>query len=235
MLSLLVYRGKVKRRGAGSVRGRTGREKPSGLRPPGFYEPVYPVWSVGATENPGASFSGEILLPRAGTRPGAPLSGGILLACGANRPTLWSRPFVNPLLRAPSQSALRAASSPGGRAKVGLLLGRLILDCHLTVERCVIRGGLSKGALSRLPARSVARRAPPGRSDPLWNYTILLSPPPMPAGYPLLHGECMGGGERAPVALCREPVSAPASVGPGRAPPGRRTRAGRRDQGVGST
>ena len=28
----------------------------------------------------------------------------------------------------------------------------------------------------------------------------------MPAGYPLLHGECMGGGERAPVALCREPT-----------------------------
>ena len=36
-------------------------------------------------------------------------------------------------------------------------------------------------------------------------------------------------GERAPVALCREPVSVATSVGPGRAPPGRRTRAGRRD------
>src|SRR5699024_2563426 len=43
----------------------------------------------------------------------------------------------------------------------------------------------------------------------------------------------MGGGERAPVALCREPVYVATTVGPGRAPPGRRTRAGRRDQGVG--
>ena len=39
------------------------------------------------------------------------------------------------------------------------------------------------------------------------------------------------GGERAPVALCREPVSVATSVGPGRAPLGRRTRAGRRDGG----
>ena len=37
-------------------------------------------------------------------------------------------------------------------------------------------------------------------------------------------------GERAPVALCREPVSAPAPVGAGRSPPGSSTRAGRRDQ-----
>ena len=37
-------------------------------------------------------------------------------------------------------------------------------------------------------------------------------------------------GERAPVALCREPVSAPASVGAGRSPPGSSTRAGSRDQ-----
>ena len=37
-------------------------------------------------------------------------------------------------------------------------------------------------------------------------------------------------GERAPVALRREPVSAPAPVGAGRSPPGSSTRAGRRDQ-----
>ena len=40
-----------------------------------------------------------------------------------------------------------------------------------------------------------------------------------------------GRGERAPVALCREPVYVATTVGPGRAPPGRRTRAGRRDGG----
>ena len=42
-----------------------------------------------------------------------------------------------------------------------------------------------------------------------------------------------GGGERAPVALCREPVSAPASVGAERSPLATSARAGRRDQGVG--
>src|SRR5699024_873026 len=47
------------------------------------------------------------------------------------------------------------------------------------------------------------------------------------------HGTCMGGGERAPVALWCEPVSVATTVGPGRAPPGRRTRAGRRDGGWG--
>ena len=41
------------------------------------------------------------------------------------------------------------------------------------------------------------------------------------------------GGERAPVALWCEPVSVATTVGPGRAPPGRRTRAGRRDGGWG--
>ena len=40
----------------------------------------------------------------------------------------------------------------------------------------------------------------------------------------------MPWGERAPVALRREPVSAAASVGAGRSPPGSSTRAGRRDQ-----
>ena len=35
----------------------------------------------------------------------------------------------------------------------------------------------------------------------------------MPVGYPLLHGEGMGGGERAPVALCREPVYVATPVG----------------------
>ena len=39
------------------------------------------------------------------------------------------------------------------------------------------------------------------------------------------------GGERAPVALCREPVSAPASVGAERSPPATSARAGRRDGG----
>ena len=28
----------------------------------------------------------------------------------------------------------------------------------------------------------------------------------MPVVYPLLQGGCMGGGERAPVALCRDPT-----------------------------
>ena len=50
----------------------------------------------------------------------------------------------------------------------------------------------------------------------------------MPEGYPLLHGECMGGGERAPVALCREPTEAGAETR-GRVPlslPARQARAG---------
>ena len=41
---------------------------------------------------------------------------------------------------------------------------------------------------------------------PLWNEIIDLYPPPMPVGYPPLLGKSMGGGERAPVALCREPT-----------------------------
>ena len=52
-------------------------------------------------------------------------------------------------------------------------------------------GGLSKGG---------------GIASPLWNEIIDLYPPPMPVGYPPLLGKSMGGGERAPVALCREPT-----------------------------
>ena len=33
-----------------------------------------------------------------------------------------------------------------------------------------------------------------GISPPFWNEIIELYPPPMPVGYPLLQGECMGGG-----------------------------------------
>ena len=40
-------------------------------------------------------------------------------------------PFVNPPLRAPSQSRLRRASSPRGRAKSGLFSGLTFFDCHL--------------------------------------------------------------------------------------------------------
>ena len=70
-------------------------------------------------------------------------------------------------------------------------------------------------------------------SSPLWNEIIDYNPP-----LPRLQGNIYllgmgagGGGERAPVALCREPVYVATTVGPGRAPPGRRTRAGRRDGG----
>ena len=57
-------------------------------------------------------------------------------------------------------------------------------------------------------------------------------PLPRLRGKIYLHGmDAGGGGERAPVALCREPVSAPASVGAERSPPATSARAGRRDGG----
>ena len=43
-------------------------------------------------------------------------------------------------------------------------------------------------------------------APPLWNEIIDLYPPPMLESYSLLQGGSMGGGERAPVALCREPT-----------------------------
>ena len=55
----------------------------------------------------------------------------------------------------------------------------------------------------------------------------------MPEDYPLLHGECMGGGERAPVALCREPVYVATPVGAERSPVATSARRGSGDQGVG--
>ena len=54
----------------------------------------------------------------------------------------------------------------------------------------------------------------------------------MPIGYPLLHGECMGGGERAPVALCREPVYVATPVGAERSPLATSARRGSGDGGV---
>ena len=50
---------------------------------------------------------------------------------------------------------------------------------------------------------------------PLWNEIIDLYPPPMPVGYPPLLGKSMGGGERAPVALCREPTEPAGETGVG--------------------
>ena len=66
----------------------------------------------------------------------------------------------------------------------------------------------------------------------LLNSKIII-PLPRQRGNILRHGLGAGGGERAPVALCREPVSAPASVGAERSPPATSARAGRRDQGGG--
>ena len=72
------------------------------------------------------------------------------------------------------------------------------LSCgELPISRKTLSsGGLSKGGLTA----------------PLWNEIIDYSPPPVPQGYRLYLVSLTGGGERAPVALCREPTEAGAET-----------------------
>ena len=61
----------------------------------------------------------------------------------------------------------------------------------LARKKAINRGGCQRGGAT---------------APPLWNEIIDLYPPPMLESYSLLQGGSMGGGERAPVALCREPT-----------------------------
>ena len=56
-------------RARAGVRGRTGCENPSGIRPPGFYGPVHSSWPVRVTENPGTSFVEAFYWPAVPTAP----------------------------------------------------------------------------------------------------------------------------------------------------------------------
>ena len=89
MLSLLVYRGKVKRRGAGSVRGRTGQGKPLSVRfahSPGFSGMVHPTWAVKATKNPGAPFAEGFYCPARARAPERPSAEGFYCPARARAP-----------------------------------------------------------------------------------------------------------------------------------------------------
>ena len=162
------------------MRARTGQGKPLSVRyahSPGFSGMIFPPWSVGATENPGAR-SAEGFFWSA--RPRAPEH-------------KMQRDFIAPWRQPPHPwSRLRlgwgqvfCAPPPGLRCRVGRFATerhwRSLTPSHAPTlqERIAYRHGrgiqfynlIPKGGLaaSRLPARSVAGRVPLARSDPFAN------------------------------------------------------------------